>query len=106
MKCDHRETETRNDFQRQMNQRGEYDHRDANNPDHLKKKEQFRVYAESHEESNHGNLKNDQPQSACDQKARQLALAFATGKLQIRSSAREKDKYRCAEVGYPAREKK
>src|SRR6185369_17424645 len=79
----HQQSENDDDRLRQMNERGEHDHRHADNPDDLEETEEAIVRMKRDEPLNDCHLEHDQPQPARYQKPRQLRLALAAHELQV-----------------------
>jgi hypothetical protein len=90
--------------QRQVDQRGERDHRPAQRPEH-EPPVVMDVEVEIPRPVDEGELEENQPQAACDEKPRHLPLRFSARQGQEDSGAREEGKQRCAEMRDPAREK-
>ena len=82
----------------------ENNHRDADDPDHLQESNEPKVGIKGDTELHERHFEQDQPQPARHQKPRQLRLALAARKLQVRTRAGEKHEDGRAEVCDPARE--
>jgi hypothetical protein len=98
---DHRDADGRDRPAGKMDQNRERDHRGSDREDHLGD-EMIGREAEGPGEPDHGELDQDQPQSARDQKATDLAVAAPLRAIEEGRDAGEKDECRCAEVRDPA----
>src|ERR1043166_447800 len=101
----HQHAERARDRQRQMNQGREHNHREPNHPNHLEEKQEAGIEIEEGSGAHNRDFQKDQPQSARNQKSRQLAFALAARELQIRTRAREKNENWRAVMRDPSREK-
>src|SRR6185369_3824033 len=81
VKRDHKQPDRRDHALRQVDQHGENNHRDPDDPDHLQEPEEPNVRIKEDAELYERQLEKDQPEPARHQKPRQLGLALAACKL-------------------------
>ncbi len=98
MQRDHTDPECSDGAQREMNQPGQHDHRNANRPNDLQHASEVIVEIEPGDDPDDSEFQEDQPQPTRDQKPRQLGLAFASRHLKKCACSSEEDKDRRAKV--------
>src|SRR5262245_49408628 len=106
MQCDHSDASGSDQTDWQMDQHREYDHRNANDPNHLQLQREVKIDVEPYDHPDESEFQQHEPKPALDQKFGQFRLTFAARHLQKSARPGQKHKNRRAKVRDPASEEK